>query len=190
MMKPLPLLLCLALAAGCAARQRDHFYVLDAQPPSGIRESRTQFNRQVTLRVTVPSLVDRAEMVLTAGSGVTVLEHERWAAPLSDLVTAALGEDIERRRADVVVLPRSVDQTDIPLVKIVIEIDQVTARFGSPVSIETHWRVTDARTGKVSLGRDSFVSTQQPQSYAEVAAALSSCIALLADRLVGAIPPP
>jgi uncharacterized lipoprotein YmbA len=188
-MKPLPLLLCLTLAAGCVARQRDHFYVLDAQP-SGTRESRTQFNRQVSLRVTVPSLVDRAEMVLTAGSGVTVLDHERWAAPLSDLVTGALGEDIERRRADVVVLPRSAGQTDIPLVKIAIEIDQISARLGNPVSIETHWRVTDARTGKVSVGRDAFVSTQQPQNYAEVAAAVSSCIGLLADRLVGEIPPP
>ena len=188
-MKALPLLFCLVLAAGCVTRQRDHFYVLDAQP-SGIRESRSQFNRQVTLRVTVPSLVDRAEMVLTTEGGVTVLDHERWAAPLSDLATTALGEDIERRRADVVVLPRSADHTDIPLVKIAVEIDQVNARLGSTVSIETHWRVTDARTGKVSLGRDGFVSTRQPQNYAEVAAALSSCIALLADRLVGEIPPP
>ena len=188
-MKLLPLLLCLTLAAGCVARQRDHFYVLDAQP-SGSRESRSQFNRQVALRVTVPSLVDRAEMVMTAGSGVSVLDHERWAAPLSDLITSALAADIERRRADVVVLPRSAGQTDIPLVSIAIEIDQVAARLGSPLSIETHWRVTDARTGKVSLGRDSFVSSQQPQDYAEVAAALSSCIALLADRLVGEISPP
>jgi hypothetical protein len=46
----------------------------------------------------------------------------------------------------------------------------------------------DARTGKETLGRDSFVSPQQPRSYAEVAAALSACIALLADRLAGEIP--
>jgi uncharacterized lipoprotein YmbA len=187
-MRLLPLLVwVLALSAGCVARQHDHFYVLDAEP-AGVRESRTQFNRQVTLRVSIPSLIDRVEMVLTAGGGVTVLDHERWAAPLADLVTAALGADIERRRADVVVLPRSADQADIPLVKIVVEIDQVTARLGDQVVIGAHWRITDARTGKVFVSRDTFTSTQQVQNYSQVAAALSSCIGLLAERMVREIP--
>jgi uncharacterized protein len=187
-MKSLPLLACvLILASGCVARQHDHFYLLDARP-AGARESRTQFARQITLRVTVPSLVDRGEMVVAAASGVTVLDHERWAAPLADLVTATLGQDIERRRGDVVVLPRSADQADIPLTRIVLEIDQVTARLGDQVSIETHWRVTDVRTGKVSIGRDTLSSSQRPQNYADVASALSDCVALLADRLIGEIP--
>jgi uncharacterized lipoprotein YmbA len=187
-LKSLPLLVCvLALAGGCAARQHDHFYVLDPQP-AGSNDSRTQFDRRIALRVTVPSLVDRGEMVLTISGGVTVLDHERWAAPLADLVTATLGQDIERRRSDVVVLSRGPDQTDIPLVKIAVEIDQVTARLGDQVAIETHWRVTDTHTGKVSIGRDAFASPQRPQSYTEVAAALSTCIGLLAERLVREIP--
>jgi uncharacterized lipoprotein YmbA len=189
-MKSLPLLVCvLILGSGCVARQRDHFYVLDARP-AGARESRAQFDRQVTLRVTVPSLVDRSEMVLATMSGVAVLDHERWAAPLADLVTAALSQDIERRRGDVVVLPRSADQAGIPLTRIVLEIDQVTARLGDQVSIETHWRVTDAKTGKVSIGRDVLSGSQRPQTYTDIASALSDCIALLADRLVQEIPPP
>jgi uncharacterized protein len=189
-MKLLSLIVCaMVLAAGCAARQRDHFYVLDAQP-AGVRESRNQFGRQVTLRVTVPSVIDRGEMVLTGGGGVVVLDHERWAAPLADLVTATLGEDIERRRGDVVVLPRSADQADIPLVKLAVDIDQVTARLGQQLSIETHWRVTDARTGKVTLGRDTFTSAERPQDYTQVAAALSNCIGALADRLAKEIPEP
>ena len=187
-MKSPPLLVCvLILAAGCAARPHDNFYVLDARPP-GARESRAQFDRQITLRVTVPSLVDRGEMVLATSSGVAVLDHERWAAPLADLVTATLSQDIERRRGDLVVLPRSADQAGIPLTRIVLEIDQVTARLGDQVTIETHWRVTDARTGKVSIGRDVLSSSQRPQNYSGVASALSDCIALLADRLVREIP--
>lgn len=177
----------LALAGGCASRQRDHFYVLDAQPAGG-QDSRTQFDRQINLRVTVPSLVDRGEMVLTANGDVTVLDHERWAAPLADLVSATLGQDIERRRGAVVVLPGNAGQAGIPVVSIVVEIDQVTARMGDPVAIETHWRITDARTGKVSIGREGFASPQRPQSYSEVAGALSACVALLADRLVKEIP--
>jgi uncharacterized lipoprotein YmbA len=104
------------------------------------------------------------------------------------MISGALSQDIERRRSDVVVLPKSADKAGIPLVRIAIEIDQVTAHLADHLSIETHWRVADARTGKETLGRDTFVSPQQPQSYAEVAAALSACLALLADRLAAEIP--
>ena len=186
-MKSLKVALCVLLLAGCVTRQRDHFYDLDALPEA-TAASRSQFDRQVTLRVTIPSMVDRAEMVLTTTSGVSVMDHERWAAPLADLVSGTLSQDIERRRSDVVVLPKSADKAGIPLFRIAVEIDQMTARLGDHLRIETHWRVTDVRTGKETLGRDSFVSAQQPQNYTEVAAALSACIALLADRLVTEIP--
>jgi uncharacterized lipoprotein YmbA len=186
-MKSLRLALSVLLLAGCVTRQPDHFYVLDPLP-AAVGTSRSQFDRQVTLRVAIPSLVDRSEMVIAAMNGVAVMDHERWAAPLADMISSALGQDIERRRSDVVVLPKSADKAGIPLVRIAVEIDQMSARLNDHLSIATHWRVTDARTGKETLGRDTFVSPQPPQSYAQVAAALSACIALLADRLAGEIP--
>ena len=186
-MKSLNLVLCaLLLLSGCVTRQRDRFYVLDPQP-AATAESRSQFDRQVTVSVTLPSLVDRGEMVIAAPNGVLVMDHERWAAPLADLVTASLSRDIERRRSDVVVLPKSSHNAGLPIVRVAVEVDRVTARLGDHLSIETHWRVSDARTGKEKLGRDVFVSGDQPQSYADVAAALSACIALLADRLAAEI---
>jgi uncharacterized protein len=186
-MKSFNVALCVLLLAGCVTRQRDHFYVLSPLP-AAIATSRSQFDRQVTLQVTIPSMVDRGEMVIATISGVSVMDHERWAAPLADMVSGALGQDIERRRSDVVVLPKSADKAGIPLFRIAVEIDQVTARLAEHLSIETHWRVTDVRTGKETLGRDSFVSPQAPQSYADIAAAFSACIALLADRLAAEIP--
>jgi uncharacterized lipoprotein YmbA len=186
-MKLLSGLCALVVLTGCVMRQPDHFYALDAQPAGG-RESRSQFDRQVTLRVTVPSLVDRAEIVLVSPDGVAVMDHERWAAPLADLITAALARDIEQRRNDVVVLSKTADHAGIPLVRMTIDIDQITARLGDQLIVATHWRVIDTHTGREILGRDTFISPQIPRGYAEVAAALSACIASLADRLAGEIP--
>jgi uncharacterized protein len=182
-MKSLALIACiLLLIDACATSPRDRFYVLDSQP-GGARESGTDFKRQVTLRVTVPSLVDRAPMVLTTASGVEVLDHERWAAPLADLVTTTLGQDIERRRSDVVVVRRSADHPQIPVTRMAVDIDRISARLGEQVSIEAHWRLIDAATGKASIGREVFASPQPPQSYEAVALQISTCIALMADRL-------
>jgi uncharacterized protein len=186
-MKSLALALSMLLFTGCVSRQHDRFYVLSALP-AVVGQSRSQFDRQVTLLVTIPSMIDRGEIVIATPSGVSVMDHERWAAPLADMVNGTLGQDIERRRTDVVVLPKSADKAGIPLVRIIVEIDQVNARLADNLSIETHWRVIDARTGKETLGRDTFVSQQQPHNYTEFAAALSACIALLADRLAAEIP--
>jgi uncharacterized lipoprotein YmbA len=63
-LKVLPaLVLPLLLIEGCAAHRPDHFYALVAQP-GGVRESRVGFARQVVLRVTLPALIDRGELVL------------------------------------------------------------------------------------------------------------------------------
>jgi uncharacterized lipoprotein YmbA len=117
-----------------------------------------------------------------------VMDHERWAAPLADLMTTTLSQDIERRRDDAVVLLRSADQAKLPLVKIAVDFDQITAHLGDQVSIEAHWRVTDARSGRISLGRGVFVAPLQSNGYQAVAAGLSSCMALLAERLAKEIP--
>lgn len=184
-----PALIAGALLAlsGCATRHVDHFYVIDTQP-GGDRGSNTAFARQVTLRVSVPSLVDRPEMVISVPDGVALAEHERWAAPLSDLIASALSRDIERQRNDVVVLPHRSDQAAVPLTEITVDVDEIRARLGDQVTVEVHWRIVDARGGQVHLGRDRFASPAHLQNYASLASALSSCISLLADRLVKEIP--
>jgi uncharacterized protein len=177
----------LTVVWGCASRQRDHFYALDTHG-SRAPLSRVGFERQVTLRISVPSIVDRPEMVLTTGGGIAVLEHERWAAPLAELMTNTLGRDIEQRRADVVVVMRGTDVTATPLVTIAVEVVQLTLRVGEPAAIETRWRITDTRSGKSTMGRDSFISEVRASNYEGIALALSGCLDLLAARLVMELP--
>lgn len=185
-MKKLLLAVCILCSAeGCATRRPDYYYVLAAQPAAA-RESATPANLQVALRLTLPSLVDRSEMVLTTENGVTVMEHQRWAAPLVDLMTTALRQDIERRRADVMVSLRSA-AAGIPLIRMEVDVIQLSARRGVEVSVETQWRVTDSHN-HTSIGRDVFVTPLHSDSYAAVATALSTCVALLADRLAKEIP--
>lgn len=177
---------CLALLCACASRRPDHFYILSAQPPGG-SEARTVPATQVTLRVTLPSLVDRSEMILnTTANGITVLEHERWAAPLADLVTQTLARDLERRRSDVLVVP-GVGRTGTAAVTVTVDLMQVTVRKGERASIEAHWRILDTRTGADSVGSDVFSAPVGREDYAAVPQALSECLGLLADRLMGQI---
>jgi uncharacterized lipoprotein YmbA len=183
-MKAVSAALCLlGLLCACATGQPDHFYILNPQP-QGANTARAPSPTQVMLRVTLPSLVDRSEMVLnTSAEGVIVLEHERWAAPLADLVTQTLARDIERRRGDMLVTNRAIDAKT----RIIVDVVQMTMHRGQQASVEAHWRIIEADVGKNSVGGDVFSAPLGQEGYAAVAQALSDCLGLLADRLVGEV---
>lgn len=178
----------LSLLSACATSRPDHFYVLSAQPPAATAASAPPAT-QASLKVTLPSLVDRSEMILnTSTDGVVVLEHERWAAPLADLATQTLATDIERRRGDMLVADQRLNRSSDIAVKITVDVVQMTVSQGSRASIETHWRIIDQRTGKEKIGGEVFSAPLGHNGYAAVAQALSECLGMLADRLAGQIP--
>ena len=188
-MKSLAAAAFLCLLSACATVRPDHYYILSSQP-QGAREARTAPATQVILRVSLPSLVDRSEIVLnTTADGVIVLEHERWAAPLTDLVAQTLAEDIERRRADLLVAGQGVIHPGETAIKVTVDLVQVTVRRGEQASIDAHWRILDARTAKDVIGGEVFSAPLAQDSYAGVAKALSDCLGRLADRLIAQLPP-
>ena len=185
-MKSLLTAVCfLSLLCACVSSRPDHFYILSAQP-QGASAPRTTPTTQIWLRVALPSLVDRSEMILnTSANGIIVLEHERWAAPLADLVTQTLARDLERRRSDMLVGDQSVSHSGATAVKVTVDLVQMTVRPGERASIEAHWRILGPRTGTDVVGSEVFNAPLAQDGYAAVPQALSECLGLLADRLVG-----
>lgn len=186
-MKGLSTALCLiGLLCACVAHQPDHFYILSPQP-QGASVARMAPLTQVTLKVAVPSLVDRPEMILNSSAdGIIVLEHERWAAPLAELMTQTLARNIEQRRSDMLIANHGSDAR----IKVLVDVVQVTVGRGQRASIEAHWRIigahtgTDQHAGGETVGGEVFSVPLGEQDYAAVAQALSACLGLLADRLV------
>jgi uncharacterized protein len=181
---PLTAVCLLSVLCACAASRPDRFYVLSVQPP-GTVDARTMPATEVSLKVALPSMVDRGEMIIqSSADGVRVLEHERWAAPLTDMVTQTLARDLERRRVDLLVAGAGASRASGPLVKISVEVVQVTVRQGEAASIEAHWRILDPHSGKDLVGGEVFSAPLAQDGYAAVAQGLSACLSLLADRLI------
>jgi len=178
---------CAILLASCAAHP-DRFYGLSTIPQTA-RPGAAGFATRVLLSVSIPSLVDRRELIVDVpGDRILVLEHERWAAPLSDLVSQTLARDIEQRRADVLVADRAFDQAGVKPVRIKVDIVRMSARRGGPATLESHWRIEDPAAQIDLLGGGSFSSPIEGEDYAAIARAFSLCLASLADRLVEKLP--
>jgi len=143
------------------------------------------FGPTATLEVTLPPWADRTELLLNTSAGeVIVLEHERWAAPLADLVRQTLALDIERRRADMTVGDREVNRSKAPVIDIKVDVVQMSVHRGESARIEARWRIHDPRAAADTVGGGEFAATLGSADYASVAQALSECLGALADRLV------
>jgi uncharacterized lipoprotein YmbA len=176
------------MLCACATSRPDRFYILTAQPAAA-SVPRTSPTLQATLKVSLPSLVDRSEIVLnTSADAISVFEHERWGAPLIDLVSQTLAQDIERRRSDVLVGGVGRSNTAGAGIKVTVDIVQVWMRRGEPARIEVHWRIQGPQAGKDSSGAEAFNAPLGHDGYDAVAQAWSECVALLADRLAEQIP--
>jgi uncharacterized lipoprotein YmbA len=189
-------LACAALAclAACAG-ERDRFYALSARPEAP-QPAASAYTTHVILAVSVPALVDRRQLVLhTADDQVVILEHERWAAPLPELVAQTLARDIEQRRPDVLVADRSFDRADTRTVQVRVDIvemralpaDGTQARSGGQATIEAHWRIVDAAAKTDAVGGGVFASPLGGEGYAGVARGFSDDLGSLADRLTAAL---
>jgi uncharacterized lipoprotein YmbA len=178
-----------AILAGCAG-QADHFYTLTTLPENTAAPT-TAFTTHVMLTISLPPVIDRNQMVIaTPADQLLVLEHERWAAPLSELVAQTLARDIERRRADVLVADRSFDQASLMPVKIRVDVVRMSVREGGQATLEAHWRVVDARRSTDEVGGETLSSPVAGGDYAAVARAFSNDLSSLADRLTAKLPAP
>lgn len=179
------LAVCVVILASCAGRP-DHFYTLNTIPDA-VRSPATGYGTHVVLRVSIPSLVDRPQMTVDAsGDKILILEHERWAAPLSDLVSQTLARDIEQRRTDVLVADRSFDQADVKPVHVDVAIVRMSAHQGTRATLEARWRIADPASQMIGGG--TFTAPIEGDDYAAIARAFSTCLASLADRLVEKLP--
>lgn len=173
---------------GCLSTHPDHFYTLGIDPPDP-PASRPATLLPATLKVTLPGIVDRSEMILGTGAdGVLILDHERWATPFSDLVAQTLARDLEHRRGDLLVSEPGAGRA--PTLKITVDIVQVTLRLGSAASMEAHWRIVDERGPGETVGSDVFKAKSLPESYAEVARSASEVLSQIADRVASGLPSP
>jgi len=176
-------MLCM-LAGGCAIGRPDHFHALDAGNLASVG-AKSHFVMQVKLRVSLPTMVDRDEMVLSNPGGVTILEHERWASPLSEQFTSVLGQDLEERRPNVLVTSRNLAQNG-PTTSIAVEVVQLSMVKGVETRMEARWRIESGTN--VAQGREMFVAPVRSVGLNDLVGSLNDAIAALADRLVAGLP--
>lgn len=88
--------------------------------------------------VVVPAQVDRPQLLVRDGSGVTPLEQERWIAPLADEARAALSADLSRTldTTDIAGQPRAAGSN---VLSIKIDLRRFESAPGAYAAVDAVW---------------------------------------------------
>lgn len=115
------------------------------------------------LPVSVPAQVDQPQMVVRqGGQGVSILQGQRWIAPLGDEVRGALSADLSRdfRAQDVTGLPTE----GASVVRIKLDVRRFDSVPGSYAYVDAAWSVRPLKGGE-PLACTSRISETVGEGY-------------------------
>ena len=174
-----------SLAAGCGTSPPARFYTLSATATPAAAPS----NLVIAVGpVTIPSVVDRPEFVVSLGQNELWLdEFNRWAAPLQDTLARTVAENLVVMLGTprVILYPQQL-ATD-PEYRVAIEVRTFESMPASAIRLDAVWTLRRAKDGKTETGRTSVREVVSETGYEALAAAHSRAVARLSQDIADAV---
>jgi len=183
--RALALLFLDALALGCRITPPARFYALTSLAPPGASSS----SLFITVGpVSVPSAVDRSEMVVSAGANeVRLDEFHRWAASLEDNVSRVVAQNL----ATMLGTPRVVLSGEAPSgepdYRVTIEILGFNSSLGRFAALDAVWTVRRGGNGPSEMGRTLVQENVGDRTYEALVAAHSRAVERMSRQVADAV---
>lgn len=177
-----------ATLAACSSAPM-HYYTLVPAPdttPADTSVAAADFQFEL-LPVGIPAQDDVPQMVVRqGGQSVSLLNGERWIAPLADEVRGALSVDLSRRlNAQDITAGLPVDGK--PVLRIKVELQRFDSSPGSYALIDATWTVRPLKGDNVLTCR-SRINEDAGQGYTGLVAGHQQALSELASRIASVVP--
>ena len=176
------------LAAGCGTSPPSRFYTLAATATSTSTSSPQLSTLVIAVGpVTVPSVVDRPEFVVSTGPNeVRLDDFNRWASPLQDGLSRAIAENLVAILGTprVVRFPQTLATE--PDFRVAVEVRTFESTPGKSTALDAVWTVRRAKDGRTSTGRTSAREAVSESGYDALAAAHSRAVARVSQDIANA----
>jgi len=174
-----------ALAAGCSSPPAN-FYTLKGTVAS---PATTSSNLSVVVGpVSIPAMLDRPQMVLTTGPNqVAIDEFNRWAAPLQNIISRAVAENLTvMLGASLVTLFPDATSMDAAY-RAVIDVQRFELASGDAATLDAVWLVRRMKDGASQTGRTTAREPAPEKDYAVLVAALNRAVGRLSQDIANAV---
>jgi uncharacterized lipoprotein YmbA len=184
---PCAALVAVLALAGCGTSPPARFYTLSATATAPVPPPTSTLLLAVG-PVTVPSVVDRPELVVSAGPNELRLDDfNRWAAPLQDSLSRAIAENLVVLLGTprVIIFPQALASD--PDYRVAVEVRTFESLPGTAAALDAVWTIRRAKDGKTQTGRTSAREAVDGAGYEALAAAHSRAVGRLSQDVAAAI---
>jgi len=174
------------IGGGCASSPPLHYFMLsETAPAARLTESTDQVPVRVD-RVTIPTELDRSQLVRRIDANrVQIVDSDRWAAPLDDMIRRVLSADLAMRLPPSLVVDPYEPFSAEPRQSLSVDIQHFYGDTSCAVSLRAAWVLKPPRapsvrgTEEISLpaGRACPDASALPQAMSEALGQLSDRIA-------------
>jgi uncharacterized lipoprotein YmbA len=181
----LALVCAAALAAGCGTSPPARFYTL---APTAAPAATTSTLLVAVGPVTVPTVVDRPEVVVSAGANELRLDDfNRWGSPLQDNLQRVIAENLVAILGTprVILFPQQLASD--PDYRVAVEIRTFDSTLGQTAAVDAVWTIRRTRDGRTETGRTTARESVTDGSYEALAAAHSRAVGRLSLDIANAI---
>lgn len=178
-------LMCAAVAAGCGSSPPTRFYTLAATASPVAAASTLSIS---VGPVSVPTIVDREEFVVSLGSNEVHLDElHRWAAPLSENLARTVADNLVSLLGTprVSLFPQKAAAD--AAYRVAIEVQRFESVPGKSVRLDATWTVRQMADGKSRTGRTDVTEASTTAGYDALAAAHSRAAERLSRDIAEAI---
>lgn len=173
------------ILAGCGffSRTKSRFFTLDLIAPAAGVVAITGIPIGVDV-VELPPGMDRREVIVTkADHRLEIRERDQWSASLEPLILHTLAHDLAQRLPTGMVILPGQPAPATPTRSVDLIVERLTAGPENRLYLDARWTLRERATTRLTRYEEIRVDMRSLDS-AEVATALSTAVATLADRIV------
>ena len=153
------LCILLLVSVGCATSPPARFYLLSPPAAQSMADQMQKKTVQVSLQVQVPDYLDRPQIMIREDTHrLSLAELDRWAEPLSRMLTQFLAQHLTAGPLPVQVNTPDSGRDDV---RIWIQILRLDGKPGGRVTLETNYRIASS---EINAGHVHFFSAAAPAS--------------------------
>lgn len=180
----LPCVLVVA-AGGCGPTPTSRFYSLSAAAPSATTSSELSV---AVAPVTIPAVVDRPQIAVSAGSNeVRLDEFNRWAAPLQDNIARVVAFNLVAMLGTPNVTVGTQTLGALADYRAAIEVQRFDSVPGEAATLDAVWTVRRTKDGKAQTGRTTVREPASQSGFDGLAAAHSRAVARLSRDIADTV---
>lgn len=177
-----------AVLAACASAPVHYYTLIPASDNASAETAASPAPFQFELMpVGVPAQNDVPQLVVRqGGQAVTLLNGERWAAPLADEVRGALSVDLSQR-THAQDISGGTAAHGKPVLRIKVDLRRFDSSPGNYAQIDATWTVRELRSQAV-LTCSSHIGESVGQGYGDLVAGHQQALSTLAGQIASVAP--